>query len=220
MSFLKKKFRSIKKFPTWIYWIPAHLLWLALRVFYRFRVDDPNNYSATERGVVTVTWHNRLMFFAVAFPGWVRRETVAVVSASRDGQYIVDFIANLGLGSLRGSSSRGGANAQRAALKAIRAKKVVSFTPDGPRGPRYRMKNGPIQLASLTGGGVIPISINASRAWSVKSWDGFQIPKPFSRVTLVLGDKIEIPPDLDEKQLEEYRVKVEQALMAITIDPR
>ena len=95
----------------------------------------------------------------------------------------------------------------------------MSFTPDGPRGPRYVMKTGPISLASVTGTGVIPISVNASRCWSVRSWDGFQIPKPFSTLTLILGDMVMIPPDLDEDGLELYREKVEAALMAITADP-
>lgn len=219
MGYFKRKFRSIKKFPTWLFWLPARLLQLALHTLYRFRVVDPNNHTENARGAVTVSWHNRLMFFAVAFPPATRRRTVAVVSASRDGQYIADFIANLGLRSLRGSSTRGGAHAQLGAVRAIRDGFHVSFTPDGPRGPRYVMKNGPIQLASLTGGGIIPISVNASRCWSVRSWDRFQIPKPFSTVTLVLGDRIEIPPGLDADGIEHYRKVVEDALMAITVDP-
>lgn len=143
-----------------------------------------------------------------------------MVSASRDGQYIADFISILGLKSLRGSSSKKGANAYRAGIKAVKEGYNVSFTPDGPRGPRYVMKTGPISLASVTGTGVIPISVNASRCWSVRSWDGFQIPKPFSTLTLILGDMVMIPPDLDEDGLELYREKVEAALMAVTADRR
>ncbi len=219
MGYFKQKFRSVRKLPTWIYWFPAKLLLLALHTLYRFRVEDPSNHTKLARGAVTVSWHNRLMFFAAAFPAATRRRTVAVVSASRDGQYVTDFIANLGIRSLRGSSTRGGAKAQLAAVRAIHDGFHVSFTPDGPRGPRYVMKNGPIQLASLTGGGIIPISVNASRCWTVKSWDRFQIPKPFCRLTLVLGERIEIPPDLDEDGLEHYRKLVEKALLAITVDP-
>lgn len=124
---------------------------------------------------------------------------MAVVSASRDGQYIADFISTLGIASLRGSSSKRGLHAQLAAIRAMRDGYHVSFTPDGPRGPRYQMKNGPIQLASLSGRKIIPISLNASRYWSVRSWDRFQIPKPFSRITLELGEAIEIPPTSTRK---------------------
>lgn len=219
MGYFKQKFRSIKKLPTWLYWFPARLMVAMLHTLYRVRVEDPFHHIEQARGAVAVTWHNRLMFFAAIFPPATRRRTVAVVSASRDGQYVADFIANLGLRSLRGSSTRGGAKAQLAALHAIRDGFNVSFMPDGPRGPRYVMKNGPIQLASLTGGGIIPISVNASRCWAVKSWDRFQIPKPFCRLTLVMGERIAIPPDLDAEGLEYYRKLVEDALLAITVDP-
>ena len=219
MGYFKQKFRSIKKLPTWLYWFPARLMVAMLHTLYRVRVEDQFHHIEQARGAVAVTWHNRLMFFAAIFPPATRRRTVAVVSASRDGQYVADFIANLGLRSLRGSSTRGGAKAQLAALHAIRDGFNVSFTPDGPRGPRYVMKNGPIQLASLTGGGIIPISVNASRCWAVKSWDRFQIPKPFCRLTLVMGERIAIPPDLDAEGLEYYRKLVEDALLAITVDP-
>ena len=102
-------------------------------------------------------------------------------SASRDGQYIADFISILGLKSLRGSSSKKGANAYRAGIKAVKEGYNVSFTPDGPRGPRYVMKTGPISLASVTGTGVIPISVNASRCWSVPDSEAVLDPHADSR---------------------------------------
>lgn len=218
MGYFKKKFRNIKKFPTWIYWLPAHLLELAIHTIYRLEIIDPNDHIGCAQGSVSVTWHNRLLFFPVAIPKFARKRTMAVVSASRDGQYIADFISILGLKSLRGSSSRGGTKAQLAAVHAIREGYNVSFTPDGPRGPIYVMKKGPVQLASLTGAGVIPITINASSYWSVRSWDRFQLPKPFCKLTLILGDKIFVPPDLDEAGIEEYRQKIESALLAMTVD--
>ena len=219
MGYFKQKFRSVKKLPTWIYWLPARFMQLYVRLFFRVRIVDPNDHIGQARGAGSVTWHNRLMFFAVLFPARARKRTVAVVSASRDGQYIADFISILGLKSLRGSSSKKGANAYRAGIKAIREGYNVSFTPDGPRGPRYVMKSGPIALASVTGTGIIPIAVNASRCWSVKSWDRFQIPKPFSTLTLVLGDLIPIPENLDEEGIEFYRKKVEDILNEISVDP-
>jgi lysophospholipid acyltransferase (LPLAT)-like uncharacterized protein len=94
----------------------------------------------------------------------------------------------------------------------------VSITPDGPRGPKYKMSRGPIHLASITGRPIVPVSINASSYWSIKSWDRFQIPKPFSKLTLILGDMIEIPPNLNEDELEKWRKIVEDKLMEITKD--
>ena len=220
MGFLKKKFREKKKFPNWIYIFPAFFIRIYYRFFFRHEIIDPHDMVHESRGVVAVTWHNRLFFYAVAFPKLTRERSVAVVSASRDGQYVSDFISQLGLGSIRGSSSRGGAQAQLAGVKAIQEGKNVCFTPDGPRGPKYKMKPGPVHLASLTGAKILPLSINFSSCWELKSWDNFQIPKPFSKVTIIMGDTISIPPNLDAKQLEEERQRVQDILMSITKDPK
>jgi len=216
MSRLKKKFRSIKKLPTWLFWFPAMLLKFLRYSFYRVKIVDPNDYIRQARGMVTVTWHNRLLFFPAVFPKETRKRTVAVVSASRDGQYITDLISFFGLRSLRGSSSRRGAQAQLEAVHAIRDGFHVSFTPDGPRGPRYHMQPGPVHLASKTGASIIPIAINASRYWEITSWDRFQIPKPFSRLTLVLGDAIPVPPSLTKEEFERVRLQVENELKRIS----
>jgi len=219
MGAFKKKFREIKKLPDWIFVLPALLLKVIFRLFYRFELVDPNGYSRTAEGCIGLAWHNRLLFFAAAFPEATRKRCMAVVSASRDGQYVADFIARFGIGALRGSSSRRGMSAQLAAVSAIREGKNVIFTPDGPRGPRYVIKAGPVHLAGLTGAKIIPISINAGRCWSCRSWDRFQIPKPFTRVQLVLGDAIAVPAGLDSAGLEEWRKKVENAMLEITVDP-
>ena len=219
MGYLKQKFRNIKKLPDWLYWFPAFLLRLIFRSLYRFEMHDPHGAASKSIGVVGVAWHNRLLFFAAAFPREVRRNTLAVVSPSRDGQYVADFIAQFGLGSLRGSSSKRGAHAQLAAIHAIRERRNVVFTPDGPRGPRYVMKSGPVHLASITGAPIQPVSINASRCWQLRSWDRFQIPCPGAKITLIMGEPIFIPPNLSASELEAQRLRVEQALMAITHDP-
>ncbi len=219
MGLLKKKFRNIKKFPTWIFWFPATLM-KTMKACMRFKIVDPHEQTYRKAPAVTVTWHNRLLFFPVVFPPSVRKRTMAVVSASRDGQYVTDLIAHFGLKSLRGSSSRKGANALRGALDAIKEGYHVSFTPDGPRGPKYTMSQGPILVASKTGAPIIPVTVNASAYWEIKSWDRFQIPKPWAKLELILGEPIEIPPDLTEEQIIEYREKVRQSLLDITVDSR
>ncbi len=219
MSLFKKKFRNIKKFPTWIFWFPATLM-KTMKFCMRFKMVDPHESTHRKDPVVTVAWHNRLLFFPVVFPPPVRRRTLAVVSASRDGQYVTDLIAHFGLKSLRGSSSKKGANALRGALDAIAEGLHVAFTPDGPRGPKYTMSQGPILVASKTGVPIVPVSVNASSYWEIKSWDRFQIPKPWAKLEVVLGKPIDIPPDLTEEQIVEYREKVRQSLLEITVDTR
>ena len=219
MSTLKHEFRQIKKLPGWIYWLPARFMQLAFHVFYRFELVDPLDLCRDPHSYICVTWHNRLMFYPVVFPKRLRPLARPVISASRDGQYLVDFVAQFGVKCLRGSSSRRGAMAQLAAIDTIRKERTcVIFTPDGPRGPRYKMKAGPIHLAGVTGAEIVPVSINYSRYWSAKSWDGFQFPKPFSKVTLRIGSPIAVPPDLDRDGIEKYRQLVEDELMKITVD--
>lgn len=217
MGYLKKKFRDTKKLPDWIFVILATVLKVMRRLFFRVEIVDPDNLIYSSREVVGVTWHNRLLFFPAVFPKAVRKKTVAVVSASRDGQYIADLIKCFGLRAARGSSSRAGMHAQLEAARALKDGCHVSFTPDGPRGPRYHMSKGPVHLASLHGTSIVPIAVNASRYWECKSWDRFQIPKPFSKLTLVIGKPIPIPADLTAEMLEFYRKKAEDALNEISL---
>ena len=168
--------------------------------------------------MVTVTWHNRLLFFPCLFPKHCREKTYAVVSASGDGDFVADLIGFLGIKAIRGSSKKGASKALFDALHSLKNGFNISFTPDGPGGPKYTMSKGPIVIASQLQSPIIPISINASRYWSCRSWDAFQIPKPFSTITLIVGDAIQVPADLDRDGIAEYQQKVKDALMAINED--
>ena len=218
MPGLKYKFRKMKKLPDWLFAFPAALIKILFKCCYRFEIIDKHDVANTARGMIGLAWHNRLLFFAPALPRASRKHTVAVVSASRDGQYISDFLRYFGVGALRGSSSRRGANALLGAIHAIQENKNVAFTPDGPRGPKYKLKPGPVILASKTGAPIHPIAINASSYWSVKSWDAFQIPKPGAKLTLIIGDPIYVPANLDEAGLEKWRQIVENAMNEINRD--
>lgn len=220
MSLLKAKFRSIKKLPTWIFWFPAVAMKIWFKVFYRYKLIDPYHVCDNPHRIVGITWHNRLLFICPAFPARLRKNTSAVISASRDGQYLADFLKFFDINTLRGSSSRKGANALFGALHTVEENRNVVFTPDGPRGPKYVIKNGPVITASKTGGLLVPFVINSSRCWSLKSWDAFQIPKPFAKLTMIIGKPMQIPPNLSEEELEIYRKKAENALLEITVDPQ
>lgn len=135
-------------------------------------------------------------------------------------QYLADFLSFFGAQALRGSSSRKGANALRGAIHAIESGRNVVFTPDGPRGPKYKIKNGPVITASKTGCLLVPFVLNSSRCWKLKSWDEFQIPKPFSKLTLIIGNPLSIPHDADEETIEKLRQQAEKALLDITVDPQ
>ena len=220
MGSLKKKFRQVKKLPTWLFWFPAALMKIAFRLFYRFKLIDPHNFCADPESIIGITWHNRLMFICPAFPRKVMKNTSAVISASRDGQYLADFLGFFGAEALRGSSSRKGANALLGAIRAIESGRNVVFTPDGPRGPKYQIKIGPVAVAAKTGAVIVPFVLNSSRCWKLKSWDEFQIPNPFSTLTMVIGEPISVPADADVETLEKFRKQAEDALLNITEDPQ
>ena len=148
MGYFKQKFRNIKKFPDWIF-LPIVGLMYFYKLLMRKRYDDRIGVLKNPNPPgIAVTWHNRLMFFPLMFPKRLRRCTSAVISASRDGQYVADLVHWMGIESIRGSSSKKGLNAVNGAVRALEANRYVAFTPDGPRGPRYHMSSGPIYLAS------------------------------------------------------------------------
>lgn len=219
---LKERFRQIKKFPTWIYYLPCKIL-LCLRHIMRHEDIDPDGLvehftNNTDSAAVAVVWHNRLLFFPAMFPKKLRSRTVAIISASRDGQYITDLVSQFGVKAVRGSSSRKAVQVLHGAMRNLQKGSMLAFTPDGPRGPKYRMSKGPIHVASTLGAPIMPIAVNYSSYWELKSWDNFQIPKPWAKITLVMAPLIDIPKDLDEAGLEEWRQKVEQVLNSISVD--
>lgn len=124
-----------------------------------------------------------------------------VVSEAREGQYLADFAGSLGYRTVRGSSTRGGARALLGAVRELQAGRAVAFTPDGPRGPRRKLKPGVVAAAQRGGGVIVPIHAEADRAWRLRSWDRFVIPKPAARVVITYGRPFQVAPG--EKGLEE-----------------
>jgi lysophospholipid acyltransferase (LPLAT)-like uncharacterized protein len=109
---------------------------------------------------------------------------------------------------IRGSATRGGARALREMLDALRAGNVLIITPDGPRGPMHAMNPGLVWMARATGYKVVPSGFAASRAWRMKSWDRFTVPKPFARVSFVFGAPIAIARHATTVQLEQASLDI------------
>lgn len=211
---MKKRFREIKKLPDWIY---TPLAWIIKLWYMTMRKEIIGSYDPNKVVIQTI-WHNRLLFCAMPFTKKFRNRTYCIASSSRDGQYITDLMCALGVNALRGSSSKDGARALRGAFKALKAGNNVSLTPDGPRGPKYTFSSGAILMASKTGVPIQPFSINAEKYWELNSWDNFQIPKPFSKLKIHYGELIYVPKKLTEEELEEFRIRLEQANKDIAID--
>lgn len=162
-----------------------------------------------------VFWHNRMLLVPIVYRRIYRgRKGVVLTSASRDGEMLAAFMRRFGFEAARGSSSRRGVRALLDLARRVRQGCDVGITPDGPRGPRYRLGPGVITLASRTGAPIIPMSLNYDRYWSLKSWDRFMIPKPFSMVTLTLLDRYIVPARLTEEEFAQHQTTVEALLNA------
>lgn len=154
-------------------------------------------------------WHNRI-FCCTWF--WRRRGIVVMTSQSFDGEYIARFIQRFGYGAARGSSTRGGVRALIAQIRGVEAGFDAAFTVDGPKGPIYEAKPGPAMLARKTGAAIVPMHAAASSYWEISSWDRFQIPRPFSRGVVAVGEPIFVAPDAGDDGLEAARLDLQRAL--------
>lgn len=106
----------------------------------------------------------------------------------------------------------------RSILRAAKAGKVLGFTPDGPKGPRHEFKWGALVAAQLSGIPIVTITVGADRAWYLKSWDRFMIPKPFSRLRIRYGAPRWVPRDASEEDLKDIALELEEELNRFTLE--
>ena len=166
-----------------------------------------------DRTLIWIFWHNRLMLFPHLIERYLhQRNTAALTSASKDGEIVASFLASFKVRSIRGSSSRRGAAALIEMKSLLAQGWDVGITPDGPRGPRYHLNPGVLKLAQKTGIPVLPANVEYSRYWRLKSWDGFMIPKPFSRVEITMGELVEIKATATDEEFEQERLRLEGIL--------
>lgn len=139
--------------------------------------------SARDARVVLTLWHGQMLPIL-----WVHRQPTGVlISEHRDGEIIARIVSRFGFFGVRGSTSRGGARALLECVQVLRHGADVAITPDGPRGPRHSFAAGALVVAFRAGAAVVPIVAHVDRAWRLRSWDAFEIPKPFARVLVRYG---------------------------------
>jgi lysophospholipid acyltransferase (LPLAT)-like uncharacterized protein len=161
-------------------------------------------------------WHNRLLLLPFALRRFLpERQGAALISASRDGAWLAKLVRRFGFLVVRGSSSRQGAAAMLQLADVIASGRDVVITPDGPRGPAYRPGGGIILLAQKTGARVVPLNLEYSRCWRLRSWDQFVLPRPFARVRFILGPPHEVVSTSDEEGFERERERLRGAMMAL-----
>ena len=157
-----------------------------------YRPDlPPNVYAFWHRCIIAGTWYFR------------NRNAVLLNTTNFDGQWTRRVIERLGYQTAQGSSTRGGLRGLAVMAQRLDEGVDAAFTIDGPRGPRYIAKPGPVMLARRSGRPIILFHIGLERAWTLKkTWDLFQVPKPFTRAVLFIAPPLAVPEDSDRDGIE------------------
>jgi len=198
------KLNSYSRLDRFLFWLVSILGFAIIHAVgrsLRWQADGWENFHAIQaagKRAIFTFWHGRI-FAAIYF--WRRRGIVVMTSQNRDGEYIVGVTRRFGYGAARGSSTRGGIGALAEMLRELRKGRDVAFTIDGPTGPRYVAKPGAVWLASRSGAAIFPFCVSAQKKWVLKSWDHFQIPKPFSRAVVLMGEPICVAREAQEEEL-------------------
>jgi len=171
-------------------------------------------YRSGHRAIFTF-WHGRI-FPATYY--WRRRGIAVMTSLNRDGDVIAECIKRFGYLAIRGSSSRGGFRALAEMAREIRQGGDCAFTIDGPRGPKYVAKQGPILLALKTGAAIFCFHISMKHKIQLKSWDEFQIPLPFTRALVLQAAPIWVPGDASEAHLRDLQQQLQTTLDNLRIE--
>ncbi len=198
--------------------VPALAYWVIKLLSGTMRIEMVNgqmqdHYLRKGRPLIFTFWHGRLLMMPTAYRG---KRVAIPISLHQDGELISRTVKYFGFRSIRGSTTRGGFSAMREMLKVSEEGYDIAITPDGPRGPRYRVQNGIIELARLTGMTIIPVSFNASRRKVFRSWDRFMLPYPCSRGVFVFGEPLLVPRQMSKGVFEQTRLLLERRLREIT----
>jgi len=181
----------------------------------RLTVEDQEKLvDYLERGgrALVCLWHQQLLTTVRLFPSFGKFNPCVMISMSRDGDMASRMVEAGGLTAVRGSSSRGGIGALKEMIRKIKKGCLGAHVLDGPRGPAGVVKPGAIMLAHMSQAAVFPVVVIADRAWYLKSWDRFMIPKPFSRAVVRFLPKIELPETMNDEEIEQQRRALERAM--------
>jgi lysophospholipid acyltransferase (LPLAT)-like uncharacterized protein len=191
----------------------------------RFEMHDGSGLltGAPTQRIIFSIWHNRLALSLILYRRYLvrfapERRMAAMVSASRDGGLLARILEHFNVEPVRGSSSRRGPQALRELASWGERGYDLAITPDGPRGPCYQVQEGVISTAQLTGLPILPVSYHLNWKYRPNSWDRFQLPLPFARCRITVGEIVRVPRDANAAEREALRQQLEQRMRAITQD--
>jgi lysophospholipid acyltransferase (LPLAT)-like uncharacterized protein len=163
--------------------------------------------------VLYAFWHGRMLILSYSHR---RRKIPVLISQHRDGEIIARIIQRLGFGTVRGSTTRGGFKAILQMANKANQGFDIAITPDGPKGPAFKVQPGTAYIAQRGEVPIIPITNSAEKRWTLKSWDGFIIPQPFSKAVIIIGKPIYVPRELNEDELDSKNAELEESLNQLT----
>ena len=171
-----------------------------------FNKELIDSFHKDKKQIIFIFWHGKQFSLVNSHKN---QDVCIMTSLSLDGGLQANILSRLGYFIVRGSSSRGGGKALVGMIKAMKNAKNVAFAADGPRGPIYELKPGPIYLAKKTKAAIIPVAVAAESYWELENWDKYLIPKPFSKTYIEYGQ----PIFLDEEDgIENCRLSVNKSL--------
>ncbi len=198
---------------TWAGFLIIRLIGPTLK--WEWSIEEGGPEIPDPKMAVYVFWHRAVITSAWFFQN---RGIAVMTSSSFDGEYIARIIEKFGYKAVRGSSSRGGVRALLEMHTDIEEGRAVAFTIDGPKGPIYVAKPGPVLLAKNTEVPILPFYIAVEKGWVLKSWDQFIIPKPFSRVHLRTGKWIPVPKEIDAAMHQRLHAEMQAGLDRVRVE--
>lgn len=202
-------------------WLLATMApWLVRLLALTWRVERSGAGQALQHGRspwLVAMWHGRMLAL-MPLRHHRGRSIGVLVSPSDDGALAAMALRHFRYRIVRGSLSRGGSSALRSMQDLLAHGGQLVITPDGPRGPRHTMNVGLAWLSRATGAPIVPVACAVDRAWRLRSWDRFVVPKPFARVLVHYGEPILVPADVDEATLEDVAADLRRRLLAAERD--
>ncbi len=205
--------RMIIRTAGYLFYLLIRLIGSTLR-FETTGYDSFETVKSDGKLPIYTFWHDRIVSGTYFFRD---KGIIVLSSTSFDSEYTARCIQRFGFGIIKGSSTRGGTQALVGMIRAMRDSYTTAFTLDGPKGPRYVAKSGPVLLAKKTGNPMVPFVIEAENFWTIKSWDRLQIPKPFTRANVIVGEPIYVDSDAKDDALEAKRQELQESMDALVV---
>lgn len=161
---------------------------------------------------IFIVWHGRLLL-----PIFIHRneKITPIISLHADGEMIAQTVQKLGYKTVRGSTTRGGKQAFHDLVHVLKMGGAGAIMPDGPQGPRHRLKRGALYIAQKTDAFLIPITFSCKRKIEFKSWDRFNLITPFSKAVVIYGKPFKVPPKLPHQEFKELQKHVENTMIQL-----